>query len=1450
MSYNQCYHYGRRGIGFGIKNTSGGDESQFMGFIGDQKPEFDSIATEYFRYNEKSGCFGYIAVIDISKENVEDDYGVLKSVFIPAQDEHFTFDNPKSYIRYMYPYYYKNDRENFYEGIKLRQIQPQEVQLSYKQLLEKFDFDGTAGLKRLAKLIETEYRSFFYDTCQRIVIPIDDICFDYSYHNNIYRISAEFCLLMHLLIPECFSGSILSAETLHKSLGYSVCKKTEYKNGVCFVPKSSYIGSSEDVLYDLSKSYDDVPENSFYYELATKAQYSLIEMKNYLRELCSGEDFTANQKNTRSVYLEKLIDLYYIRYDIKELDSSVECVSFKVGKLSERLNRAKKGSFMVEQYCKKYIEHIEKFDPCILSGGKVSEDELLKIWDYALSSNHFSDGEIVRIFDCMDKTYGTDAERLFELKDRISVLEILYGRTENNIIKEHISSLMQKIPIETDELNTMFDTIALYYGNLINKESSCQKEIQTFILHRLQNIYQSCRSFSEKGILFTVAEQHSNVIEISQWEQFVIDTEISRIDIADNNTADIFICHTKQNDYAEYITFLYTALADSFLNQLGEHIRQGNMDIAEYDLQQIRRIQNDLIWTPEKQKRLNQYSEQIEFLKKNRKITQAETFSELTRTVPFSTVREEKIKSFWIKKVTVLLQNGFYTDFRQIQQWKTNNVFSTEHDTQEICTAYDELCTKLDTFIDGIRQQADAGNFERIWWLYSFTDDEEFWKGIVLNAENLKKLYQSYCQFTACSEVEIRRECFQSVCFLYYSAFQKNELLQEDIFAVDDIMLKEFIHCICCECNIVFEGNNVLSCLFLCEQYERLSGKIIYRNLCEWLPDDIQQFTVYEQQYTIAQKIACYQRVRSYIQHNSEVKLTEDYCKAYDVGIFSEGNESEQFRADMIEKARNEYRTKNSYTEKYEVYSFVERNSTIFSINQWQEFVREQETADLYQTDDIKIYLDMLFEDICFHNNYTKFLVCELIHKLIQQLEATGRDSSALDNILTQLERAEVKSLLTPLQKDTVKRYSYMCSILKIDYAQQFKQLQESQPFEKLTNTDLKRKWFAKANAIINDSDYDESTLKYIVQWIVQWKKINKGCYEEGYITLCQKIGEDIEEIKNQFIQGNRTHSAGEILYLWDNVAFWNFIKITDFDFVYDEIFRGTLQNIQGEGLKYSLFLEYSYFRTGIFPADEERYRRNWKIIIQSKQDFDDFYWFIRYLSEKAFDEITAKPEGKREFISLCRWFSQKYQYEQMYRYLNECLGKKVREVIDANTQDSFEQSILIFSSVYNYIQGKEKFRPEKIRYYVSAYIWKDILTAKEKENLRYHLFNDVRKYSPSDIHYIEIQSEMAKVSEWCKENDLNWNDFIRNFDMLDDGVKQKFIEKHKDIICQINTYISNIICTNASSRDNYCVGRPKNSIFDGIKTSFTRSANGKYNVDQPDKPFPKRKTANQKSDK
>ena len=1420
MSYNQCYHYGRRGVGFGIKNTSGGNESQFIGFIGDQKPEFDNIATEYFKYNEKSGCFGYVAVIDISKENVEDDYGVLKSVFVPDKDEPFTFDNPKSYIRYLYPYYYKNNKKNFYDGIQLQQVQPQEILLNYRQLLEKFGFDGVSGLKKLAKLIETEYRSFFYDTCQRIVVPIEDGLFDYNEYNNVYRTAAEFCLLMHLLIPECFGGSVLCAEALHKSLGYSVCKKTEYKNGVCFVPKSSYVGSSEDVVYDLSENYDDFPKNNLYYELAAKAQYSLREMKNYLSELCSGEDFTANQRNTRSIYLEKLTDLYYIRYDSKVLDYAKECISFREGKLAERLNRAEKGSPTAEQYCKKYIEHIEKFAPYVLSDGKVSEEELLKIWYYALNSNRFSDKEIVRIFDCMDKTYGTDVERLFELKDRVSILKILYGRVENNIIKEHISSLIQEIPIETDELNAMFATIALYYGNLINEE----QEVQAFLLQQLQQIYHSCRNYSEKGILFMSVEQYSHIIDIVQWQQFIIDTEISRIDITDSSATDTFIRSTQQIYYREYAAFLYEVLADRFLHNLDEHIRMNNMDMAEYDLRQIRRIQNDFIWTREKHERLKRYSEQIEFLKKNQKITQAETFQELTRTVPFVLVSEERIQSFWIKRVTAFLQNCSYEDFRQIQQWKTNNVCYEEHNAQEVCTAYNELCTALDRIIHTIRQQAAAGSFEKLWWLYAFTDEETFWKEISFNAENLKKIYNSYCQFTAYQEVKLRRECFKSVCFLYYMAFQENELLQEEIFVTDNDVLKEFIRCICCDCNIIFEGNNIFTCLFLCEQYERLSGKIIYRNLCEWLPNDISKFAAYEQQYAFAEKIACYLKVRAYMQNHSEAELSEDYCKAYYVGVFSEENESETFKADITQKAKNEYRARKSYTEKYAIYNFVERNSTIFSINEWQTFVREQETADLHTTDDIKTYMDMLFEELHSQNSYTAFLVRELTVKLTQQLEAAGRNSIAIDNVLTQLEREEVKPLLTPSQKDSVKRYSYMCSIVKIERAQQFEQLQESQPFEKLTNTDLRRNWLNKANDIINNSDYDENTLRYIVEW----KNKNKGCHEEGYFALCRKISIDINELRNQFAQGKRTQIAGEILYLWDNLAFWNLIQIADFGFVFNEIFQSSLQNVNGKGLRYSLFLEYGYFRTGIFPTNEERDKQNCKISIRGEQDFNDFRLFVRYLSENVFNELTARAEAKREFINLCRWFSQG-EYPQMYRYLNDCLGKKVRELIDANTQDSFEQSVLIFSAVCNYIQGKEKFRPEKIRYYVSAYTQPKILNQTEKESLKRRLFADVKSCNPNDAYYEEVQSSMAAISEWCLENDLNWNDFIQNFDTLDDSVKKEFIERHKEIIGKINTYISNEVCTSAMGRENYCVGKPKGSIFGRKSVPFTKKTDGTY---------------------
>ena len=313
----------------------------------------------------------------------------------------------------------------------------------------------------------------------------------------------------------------------------------------------------------------------------------------------------------------------------------------------------------------------------------------------------------------------------------------------------------------------------------------------------------------------------------------------------------------------------------------------------------------------------------------------------------------------------------------------------------------------------------------------------------------------------------------------------------------------------------------------------------------------------------------------------------------------------------------------------------------------------------------------------------------------------------------------------------------------KIIGAQTFEELEERQSFSQIEDTQLKNLWLERANEILDD-DYTQETFCYVIGWIEQ----NAECSLFGYSEICRKITMDIDALKEEFSMGNRSSETSGLLYFADNVFFWENTAIEDFGFLYEEIFRHTLNGLKGKGLTYSLFLEYTYFITGVFDSKEERKRKNWLIALKNGDDEELFRTFIRYISTEIFENIAVKMNAKREYLSLCKWFNNKCD-SKMYRHLYFYLGENVQHIINENTPDIFEQQVLIFAQIYAYLHDKEDFKAGKIHYYVSACQREDILDDSEKETLKQKLFEDVRKY----IRNCEnIREQMTLLSDWNEE--------------------------------------------------------------------------------------------------
>lgn len=396
MLYDQGYFYGNMNdYGLKVHNSSVNNNAVFES-LQKRKREFDdSLVSEYTDYSDICESFCYIGAIRINQGELNSRYSTLHHIFIPA--EKTDINDPYTYIRYFYPYYY-NSSKNLNEP--LYQADIPKIPLNYNELLSFCMLDGKENRKRFAKLLELMYNVIFMEKTVAVVLP--DKFFEISdlsptmpqSPQNCYQIAAVLMLLLHIVVPDCFS-KFNEIKDLRLRLKYSIVKNTSHKRGFCFISSTNAQSNIDCEVFDFHSKYDDFNTASFYYSMAGEVQKSPEALYDFLKEICTvaGVDkFSCRQSNTRHLAFNALLEAYEKSVPVRTIKNSEQLVTWN--KYSDIINYHFPNTSQV--YLKEYISHLVKFD----GKGQIPSDEhLFGFWQQLKETGFDNPKDAIFIID-------------------------------------------------------------------------------------------------------------------------------------------------------------------------------------------------------------------------------------------------------------------------------------------------------------------------------------------------------------------------------------------------------------------------------------------------------------------------------------------------------------------------------------------------------------------------------------------------------------------------------------------------------------------------------------------------------------------------------------------------------------------------------------------------------------------------------------------------------------------------------------------------------------------------------------------------------------------------------------------------------------------------------------------------------------------------------------------
>lgn len=448
MLYDQGYYYGKMDSdGLKIHNSSCGKNNIFSN-LSRRPREFDnSLVAEYTEYNSENRTFCYIGAIKIDQGIYDARYTTLHHIFVPQTPSDLR--NPYSYIRYIYPYYYSSSKA-LNAPIYAEDIPG--IELGYYDLLKYCGFDGEASRKRLAALLEIMYSIIFMDKTAAIVLPDSMFATDHipetlsDTPTSCYQFSAALMLLLHLLVPDCFS-TFNSVEELRIRLKHSIVKNVSYKNGFCFISRSDAAANMKCDIFDIRERFSDYPEDSFYYALAGRVQESQESMYEFLESMCreAGTDkFSCRQKNLRHLALRALLKTYkhyYLKRTIAGFDGLMSWNDY-VSIISASEDDSSNNNY----YYKEYLDNLVRFN----GHGQIPDDNIVSGFRNILKKDdpNYTDATVFLL--CEYKNENNFRVVLSEVINDKDIFSRLI-KTENN----RISAYLNKIPDKTEGIEAL-----------------------------------------------------------------------------------------------------------------------------------------------------------------------------------------------------------------------------------------------------------------------------------------------------------------------------------------------------------------------------------------------------------------------------------------------------------------------------------------------------------------------------------------------------------------------------------------------------------------------------------------------------------------------------------------------------------------------------------------------------------------------------------------------------------------------------------------------------------------------------------------------------------------------------------------------------------------------------------------------------------------------------------
>ena len=740
--YQQCYYYGKLRTGLRVQRSSDNDIKISDKYSLKGKEFEDSkiqgIITEFSEYSSYSNSFIYVGAKSIDLRDNNGRYDQINHIFL--HDEQDDLTDPRSYIRYILPYYYKGEYE---PDNDLKNIDIPAINMSCREILDKYNLNGDKNLKKLAKLVMLFYNKLF--NSNSLIIALDDNKFCYDDENyNCYRQASEIMLFLHIIVPGCFL-SYNTKENLRKKLKYCIVEKVK-SNSVCFMPKSCCSGEN---VFDFDNAYNDIEEEDFYYQLAKRIQQDVTKesayeqdkmecMQKFLLNNCpDGKKIDARQENLRHVAIRTLIRNYEALAKARRFEDSQKLIKWNESGIDKIISSRKNDDINL---CKSYLKHLLLFK----NDGSVQqipgEKELLLLWEKYVSENDITQDEQDEMLFLISSPFASDQVRLKMIKDVINNHELLlrYYNTEGNYI-------LQKIDSAGSSFANMKSFCDLF-GSVMKSECELSGKLKWSLAPKAEELIKNINDFSEQKVIYEL------IIDFNITKKETIDNILMK-KIFSSDAFKSFECFTQNiahNQTSVYSNVMMNIFFEAFLrkSECNRVYDETNIDecenINKKCIDNCFKILNQTDIGDYQKKRLddaNEFYNKI-LIGKSKSFTElqslyGEDFPELNSS---------------LKKYFFDIAAKFAENVSDFNEYRKMLVFKKKFDSEDKDNAFYK---NIDRISGKIAEEVMGGNYSRLFWV-KFNDDPDVFKCLweLCDVKSFPVI------FASCSEESIKKLAF------------------------------------------------------------------------------------------------------------------------------------------------------------------------------------------------------------------------------------------------------------------------------------------------------------------------------------------------------------------------------------------------------------------------------------------------------------------------------------------------------------------------------------------------------------------------------------------------------------------------------------------------------------------------------------------------------------------